>query len=245
MDLLILGGASFISWFLSLLTGGGSPFVLIPLVSLLLGAEAVAPVITTGMLVGNIQRGVLFWEAVDWSVTFWYLPGAIVGAVLGAYAFTQFHAEWLQLLLGAFLLLMVLNSWLRIQPIAIQTQPWHFLPYAFLNAVGSGLIGSTGPVLNPVYLNYGLVKEELIATKALHQMILHVVKLGVYGLLGVYSREFLGYGLLIGLAGLPANYLAKGILEQMSPQHFRQAVFIVVGLSGLMMIWGQRASLPF
>lgn len=43
-----------------MLAGGGSPFILLPVVSLLLGAQAVAPVITTGLLIGNAQRGLFF-----------------------------------------------------------------------------------------------------------------------------------------------------------------------------------------
>lgn len=52
--------ASFLAWFFSMLAGGGSPFILIPMISLLLGSTAVAPVITTGLLIGNTQRGIAF-----------------------------------------------------------------------------------------------------------------------------------------------------------------------------------------
>jgi hypothetical protein len=76
MVVAILFAASFVAWFLSMLAGGGSPFILIPLISLLLGAQVVAPVITVGLLVGNTQRGLFFWRQIDWTVTAWYIPGA-------------------------------------------------------------------------------------------------------------------------------------------------------------------------
>jgi uncharacterized membrane protein YfcA len=93
MIALILAGASFGAWFLSMLAGGGSPIVLIPLITLLLGAQAVAPVITVGLLVGNLQRSCFFWSEIDWQVTAWYVPGALLGALLGVYAFTQVQAD--------------------------------------------------------------------------------------------------------------------------------------------------------
>jgi uncharacterized protein len=239
-DLAILGSASFVAWFVSMLTGGGCPLILIPLVTMLLGAQSVAPIITTGMLVGNVQRSLLFWQEVDWPATRWYLPGALFGAALGAYVFTRIQAGWLQLALGVVLLLMVLNYWVRLPIAPIAIRPWHFLPFGFLNAIGSGILGSTGPILNPVYLNYGLVKESMVATKALHQISLHVVKLTAYAALGVYRSEYFVYGLCIGLAGIPANWLGKLVLARMSQDQFRHAVVALLAVSGVVMIWQQR-----
>lgn len=244
MIILLLSGVSFVAWFISMLAGGGSPLVLIPLITLLLGSQAVAPTITTGLLVGNTQRSLFFWRDIDWWVTLWYVPGAILGAGLGAYVFSQVHADWLQVLLGIALLMMVLteclNRWLKQQPWTVTIRAWHFLPVAFLNAVGSGLIGSTGPVMNPLYLGYGLEKEAMIATKSANKAFLHTMKLVSYLALGVLDISYLGYGLAIGLAAVPANWLGKWVLERMSNEQFRQAVYTFVAVSGALMLWEQR-----
>ena len=63
---------SWVGWLLSTLAGGGSPLILIPAVSFLLGASAVPPVITTGMLLGNTQRIFLYWREIDWQLMGWY-----------------------------------------------------------------------------------------------------------------------------------------------------------------------------
>lgn len=241
----LLFGVSFIAWFLSMLAGGGSPFILIPLISLLMGVQAVAPVITTGLLVGNAQRSFFFWSEIDWRVTAWYLPGATVGAVIGCYGLTQVHLEGLQLLLGIGLLAMVGNYVCGFKNTHFEVKAWHFLPLALLNAIGSGLIGSTGPIMNPLYLGYGLEKEPMVATKALNKVALHLVKLVAYGILGSLSYEYLAYGLVIGLAAIPANWLGKQVLAQMSGQQFRQLVFAFVAVSGVTMIWQQRSLLLF
>jgi uncharacterized membrane protein YfcA len=244
MTLLALGLISVVAWFLSMLAAGGSPLILIPLVTAMLGSQAVAPVITTGMLIGNVQRVFFFWEDVDWRVTLWYLPGAIAGAVIGAYAFTQIHLEWLQLILGVALLLMVANyilsQWLKRTEISIRIQTWQFLPIGFFYAFGSGLIGSMGPVLNPIYLNYGLLKEQMIATKSLNVAIAHVIKIFAYIALGAFTKPYVIYGLVIGCAAIPANWLGKLVLDRMSSDQFRQLVFAFVAFSGIFMLWQQR-----
>ena len=67
----------------------------------------------------------------------------------------------------------------------------------FRSAIGSGLIGSTGPIMNPMYLGYGLEKEAMIATKALNKTTLHIVKLVSYLSIGALDQTYLNYGLLI------------------------------------------------
>ncbi|HSM83037.1 MAG TPA: sulfite exporter TauE/SafE family protein [Nodosilinea sp.] len=232
--------ASFLAWFLSMLAGGGSPFILIPMISLFLGAQAVAPVITTGLLIGNAQRGLAFWSDVDWQVTVWYIPGAVVGAIIGCYGLTQIHVEGLQLLLGIGLLAMVANYLWSPKESQFVVKNWHFLPISFINAIGSGLIGSTGPVMNPIYLNYGLEKEAMVATKAVNKTALHLVKLTAYAVFGSLNSEYLTYGLIIGLGAVPANWLGKLVLAKMSAQQFKQLVFAFVAVSGVAMIWQQR-----
>lgn len=232
--------ASFVAWFLSMLAGGGSPFILIPMISLLMGAQAVAPVITTGLLIGNAQRGLTFWDDIDWRATAWYAPGAAAGAAIGCYGLTQIHAEGLQLVLGFGLLAMVANYLLTPKETSFTVKAWYFLPLSFINAIASGLIGSTGPVMNPVYLNYGLEKEAMVATKAFNKSVLHLVKLTAYAAFGSLSREYLLYGLIIGLGAIPANWLGKMVLAKMSVQQFRQLVFAFVAVSGVAMIWQQR-----
>ncbi|MFQ4137205.1 sulfite exporter TauE/SafE family protein [Nodosilinea sp. PGN35] len=240
MIALSLFTASFLAWFLSMLAGGGSPFILIPVISLLLGAPAVAPVVTTGLLIGNTQRGIFFWQHVDWRVTAWYVPGAIGGALIGCYGLTYIRVEGLQLLLGVGLLIMVANYLLAPQGAQFGVKAWYFLPLSFVNAIGSGLIGSTGPVMNPLYLNYGLEKEAMVATKAFNKAVLHLIKLTAYAVFGNLSPSYLAYGLVIGLGAIPANWLGKWVLAKMSAQQFRQLVFAFVAVSGVTMIWQQR-----
>lgn len=240
MGLLLLALVSFVAWFISMLAGGGSPLVLIPLVNLLFGSQAVAPVITIGMSIGNAQRTLFFWRAIDWRVTLWHLPGSLVGAVLGCLVFTQIHLEWLQVLIAIALILMAGNFWLGDRKQSFQVKAWQFMPLAFLNAFGSGLIGSTGPILNPLYLNYGLEKEQMLATKSVNVVIIHAVKILVYVFLGALNWPYLAYGLLIGLASIPANWLGKQVLDRMSSAQFRQAVLAFVAFSGIFMLWQQR-----
>ncbi|MDB9311701.1 sulfite exporter TauE/SafE family protein [Spirulina sp. CS-785/01] len=237
--------ASSVAWFISSLAGGGSPLILIPVVSLLVGTASIPPIITTGMLFGNAQRVGIYWKNIDWYVTSWNLPGAIAGGVLGAFVLSRTRIEWLSVLLAFFLIASVISFLFRKETGGFSVKAWYFLPIGFLYAFFSGLIGSTGPVLNPFYLNYGLVKEEMIGTKSLNVLVVHIAKMIAYGLFGVLNMTDLGYGLVIGLAALPGNWLGQIVLQHMSDQQFRQVVMTFVAFSGAFMLWQQRQFLVF
>ena len=261
LPIVCLSVASFFAWIVSTLAGGGSPFILIPLVNLLMGAAAVPPVITIGMFFGNAHRVFLFWRDIDWVLTAWYAPGAIAGAILGAYTFTQIHLDWLQLVIGVFLIVSAFLFEIEKKPEKLdqklddkfaealiseevkpkfQLKAWYIMPAGFLKAYVSGLVGTTGPVLNPFYLRYGLVKEKMIATKATHMTIIHLVKIITYGAFAAMSKEQIVAGLAIGLAAVPANLVGKYILSRMSPDQFRQIVLAFMGVGGIWMLWGQK-----
>lgn len=245
MTILLLALASFVAWFISSLAGGGSPFIIIPMVNFLLDPQAVPPVVTTGMLLGNFQRAFVLWQDIDWQLTWWYLPGAVLGAFLGAFVYTQTELQWLQVLLGLFLVTSIFSFKGGKNEQSFQVKGWFFLPAGFVYAFLSGLIGSIGPLLNPFYLNYGLVKENMIATKSAHVLVVHVAKMVTYAAFGALSLPLLGYGLVIGIAAIPGNWLGQMALQKISDEQFRQIVIAIVTISGILILWDQRDFFAF
>ena len=101
--------ASILGWFVSALAGGGSSFLLMPIVGLFLGTTAISPVITTGGILGNPERAFTYWQKINWTVIFLELPGTIVGGYLGAFMLTQIPVKWVSFLVGLFLLISGIN----------------------------------------------------------------------------------------------------------------------------------------
>lgn len=89
---------------ISTLSGGGGSLLLVPVINFLIGGKATAPVVNLGNLVGEPVRIILFWKNIEWKVTKYYLPPAIAGALLGAWIFSNIKLEWLQIIVGLFLI---------------------------------------------------------------------------------------------------------------------------------------------
>jgi len=102
-----------------------------------------------------------------------------------------------------------------------------------------------GSVLAPLYINYGLQEEELLATQATNRVIVHLVKVIVYSFFGAFKLPYIGYGIVLGLAALPGNWLGHLVLQKISEKQFRQLVISFVMFSGILILWQQRELLVF
>lgn len=246
LDLPTLIGLTFTSaasWFVSTLSGGGSSLLIMPFIGLLLGAKSIAPVTTIGAILGNGERVIAYRQHVKWNVVFWEMPGALIGSFAGAFVLTKISVRLVGLTVGIFLLVSALIFLLKTffpqdNSSGFQLKfdkAWYFLPAGVFYGFLSGVIGSLGPVLVPFYIGYGLEKQELLGTQATTRMVIHITKVCAYTLFGVLNASHLVYGLIMGIAAFPGNWLGHHVLMRISEQTFRRIVMFFVLVSGLLM----------
>ena len=234
---LLLFVCGIIAYIVSTLSGGGGALLLLPIVSFVLGANTVAPVINLGNMIGRPARLILFWKDIKWELVIFYVPSAILGAVVGANIFIQLDASAIQLLLGVFLIFLALQyKWGKVRK-TFQVKKWYFVPLGFIVLLISTLFGATGAILNPFYLNYGLVKEELIATKTANSFFAGIFQIGSYAYLGALSKDLWIYGIFIGLGAIVGNIIGKRVLKGISNQLFIRLVLLITLISGIVMIY--------
>jgi uncharacterized membrane protein YfcA len=242
-DWLVIAIAGFIAFIISTVAGGGGALILVPIVTFYLGAQAAAPVISLGNTINRPVRLVLFWKYIDWSVAKYYVPGGIAGALAGAYLFATINAEILQIVVGLFLISTVFQFNFGRSERSFEVKAIHFLPLGLAVSLFSALIGATGPVLNPFYLNYGLEKERMIATKTVNSFLVGLTKIGSYTFLGALHGRLWLYGIVIGLAAGIASYIGKRILSEISSKMFRVLVIALMVISGAALIYEQVSKL--
>lgn len=231
--LFVAGMAAYV---ISTLSGGGGSLLLVPLINLLLGAKATPPVINLGNLVGEPVRIVLFWKSIEWKIVKYYLPMAIAGALLGAWVFASIKLEWLQIVVGLFLISTLFQYRFGKKERSFTMKLKWFIPLGFFVTFFSTLVGAIGPVLNPFYLNYGLEKEKMIATKTFNSFIVGLVQVSSYTALGALKGNLWWYGIVLGLGASAGNWIGKRFLKRLSGGAFRKFAIAVMVLSGIMMI---------
>lgn len=240
MDQWVIFMLLFVSGFgafsISTITGGGAALMLLPVTSSLIGVNSMAPVVNLGTFIGRPVRLVLFWKAIDWKVCWYYVPSALIGAFLGAWLFASMRLVWLQYLLAFFLISTIFQYRFGRSKRSFRVQLWHFIPLGFGVALISTMVGATGAVLNPFYLNYGLQKEHLIGTKTANSFFVGIMQIGSYSFFSALHPPLWAYGLALGLGAAAGNFFGKRLLSKMTEKSFRIWVIWAMVASGLIML---------
>lgn len=234
--LFLLGIGAFV---LSTISGGGGALVLVPVLNWIIGVGNTAPVLNLGMFIGRPARLIVFWKHIQWKVCWYYAPAAILGAGLGSWLFSQYKVEWLQILVGVFLISTVWQYRFGKKARSFVMKLWYFVPLGLLVSAFGTMIGAMGPVLNPFYLNLGLDKEDLVATKTANSFLMGLSQIGSYTFFGLLHDQFWIYGLSLGLGATLGNIIGKQFLSGMKSSTFQKWVIALMVVSGILLIYGQ------
>jgi uncharacterized membrane protein YfcA len=228
-----------ISFTISTVGGGGGSLMNVPVVNLLVGVPATAPIINLGALIGRPARLILFWKDINWKIVLFSTPSSMIGAVIGGYLFINIELQWLQIFIGLFLISTVFQYRFGKKSKSFKMTHIGFIPLGFTVAVLGTIIGAMGPVLNPFYLNAGIEKEEMIATKAANSFFTGVMQIGTYSYLGSLMGDRWAYGLAMGIGATAGNIIGKALLKRTSKKDFRIYVMVIMVISGIVMITKQ------
>ena len=226
-----------ISWFISTMVGGGGAMIFVPLAGLILPIITIAPIVSIAGALSGSQRIYLYKDSIDWKITKLVAPGLVFGAIFGASFYAYVNHEVLALLLAVFYLAAGGWSLFRRNSIFFKIKKWHFPLAGFISSFVSGVVGTGGPFMNPLYLNYGLNKEALIGTKASTLMIMQIIKIITYSIAGLYSKEIVIYGLVASVGAGDGNYFGRKYLRSLSADTFKVFVNIMLIICAFIILY--------
>jgi len=126
-------------------------------------------------------------------------------------------------------------------------KPKH-LPSILLNKVGffilgvftgllGPLIGATGPFLAVFFLRHDIEKEQIVATKAICQLVTHIVKIPVFIGLGFAYQEHWLLIVVLSLASILGTRIGVHLLGRISETFFRHLYRIVLFIAACRLLW--------
>jgi uncharacterized protein len=216
--------------------GFGAGITLLPILVFVLGARAAIPVLTVTMLFGNLGR--IWWSRrdVDARVAGSFLAGAVPATALGAMLFAGTTSEWLGRAVGVFLLAALpLRRLLDASGLTVRLR---HLPLVGA-AIGtlSSIVVTTGPILTPFFLAFGLRKAAYIGTEAVCAMAMHLTRGAVFARYALLTWDAVGLGILLGGTMFAGSWIARRLVDRMSERLFLRIVeglLVVMGLHSLL-----------
>jgi uncharacterized membrane protein YfcA len=229
---------------LSAVIGMAGGIVLLSVMLLFMEPLAAIPLHGVIQLVANGSRALAQRRDIDWRIAGRYALLLLPAGLLGVRVALGLPPALVRALIGGFALLATWRpQWLNLQPrgdgASLARFVWLGGAVGFLNS----LIGATGPLIAPFFLNLGLTRQALVGTKAACQMLGHVSKTLVFGSVGF---DFLEHtALLASLSALASagTWIGTRLLERVDEERFQRLYKTVLTLVALRLLVGELLEL--
>jgi uncharacterized membrane protein YfcA len=228
--------AAFVLAAVSAVAGFGGGVVLLPVFVALFGLRVAVPVLTLTQLVSNGSRVALNRHHVDRGLVGWFALGAVPCAVGAGLLFATAPLSALERVLGALIIVMVV--WRRVRPRPPRLSNHAFIGVGAASGLGSGLIGSVGPLTAPFFLARGLVKDAYIGTEATSAVVMHAAKLAAYGAGALLSLRVLVLGLALAPATMLGAWAGRHVVRRISEPAFVVVVEVGLVVSAVLLLVG-------
>jgi len=232
---MILIGTALLGSTIGGVAGFGAGILLLPVAAWTLGIRAAVPVLTVTMLLGNLAR--IWWSRHDLhgGITLRFIAGAVPATAIGVMILAGASSDWLGRAIGAFLLAAVpLRRVLTSGRLHVRAA--HFPLIGGAVGLLSALVVTTGPVVTPFFLAYGLRRGAFIATEAMCAGAMHVTSGLVFARYRMISGEILIIGLVLGATMFAGAWLGRRMLDRMSDRAFLAVIEVLLVGMGLQML---------
>lgn len=237
--LIILFALSFLAFSISAICGGGAGLMLIPVLGQLLSVSQVPAALSIGTFSSSASRIAVFRKNIRWDIVTYFVPAALPAVWLGALLLKYVNPVYLEITMGVFLVSNLVFLFRKQQVTASSEKPavLKLVAIGFSAGFLSGLTGAVGLLFNRFYLHYGLTKEEIVATRAANEMLLHLFKIILYALFGLIAGNVIVIGLAVAVSAILSSIAMKWILPRFSEVSFRKIGYGAMVLSGVVMLF--------
>lgn len=225
---------------------GGGILLLAVMLSILSHAETI-PAHGAVQLVSNGTRLLVFLRHVDVSTVGRFAIGAVPGSLLGGLLLVWVRKDniettepYFKIAIGLYVLIMTFRP-LKGPQRGGSAKPAPgfsiFTLFGFLAGTFGLTIGAIGPLIAPAFVHVGFVKERLIATKAVCQALIHLLKVPIFLASGLVDYTKLGLLIVVMSAMVvPGTLIGKRILAHVDAGTFAMLFRLAMLLAGLKLL---------
>lgn len=231
-----LGLAGFLSALVSGVTGMAGGTLLLSVLSLFYDPTATIALHGLLQVFANLSRVILFLRSVSWKPVLFFVLLSFPGAYLGASVRELFSPSILKTLLGTIILYVALKP--KSKKNETTSQTIIFLPLGFVSGFLGMIIGVTGPLLAPFFLKAGLTKEVFVATKALCQFVVQLIKVALFATLLSFDYTVFQYEIVVMTTAIfLGTFIAKLSLHYISEIIFVRILKIILCILGIKLLF--------
>lgn len=243
LDPIIFFGLIFLAGFTSLLTaslGAGGGIMLLGAMAQVIPPAIIIPLHGVIQLGSNANRAAMCWRDIDWKLLGTFLPGAIVGSIIGSFVLTALPPTVMYLTISAFILYL---CWGPSIP-KIVLGKFGLIVASTLTTFLTLFVGATGPLVAGFIKQLYQDRFRTVATFASIMTLQHVCKITVFGFNGFQLMPWLGLIVLMITSGAIGTWLGLKLLKRLKDHHFKNILNVILTLLALRLIWQAIVAWP-
>ena len=232
LEFLIVPVAAFVAAVVSGLGGFGGAFILVIVLTPIVGVKAVIPLLSVFSTCNNLSRLFIYRKSIVWKTAVQFTVASIPGVYFGAKILDWLQERALLSLLGLTLLGAIpLGRYLKKREFKSGVKT--IVAFGAVFGLVSGAAAGTGMFVIAGLNSAGLRGAVLLGTDAIIGFVNGTMRAGVYSALGLLTPQMILSGLLMGALTVPGNWVASKIVMRMGDNIHAKLIEVLIALGGV------------
>jgi uncharacterized membrane protein YfcA len=233
--LLILSICALLTSTISGIIGMGGGVLLLSIMTFFVPYKLLIPIHGIVQLVSNSSRSYYLRKNIRYDFVIPFLFGAPFGFFIAYLILKQLtDTNYLYLLLGLFVLYTVFKP-KKFPEFRLHGYHWGIL--GFFAGIQGSIIGVTGPLIGPFYLRSDLKKEEIVATKAIQQIVTHLFKIPLFLSLDFNYFAHMSLISFMSVCTIAGSFIGVKLLGRCNDSLFKILFKIVLFIAGIRLLY--------
>jgi len=227
--------AAFIGSLISGLGGFGGSFIIVIVMTPVVGAKSVIPLIAVYAICANLSRVFIYRRTVDWKAAIQFTLTSLPGIYLGARFLKEVpEAVFLGFMGAVLILILPTRRYLKrtsFRP-GLKTIAGLGLLFGFM----SGSAAGSGMLVIAFFNSIGLSGPLLLGTDAVIGLINALTRSGTFYGMGLLDRDLVLLGLFMGVITVPGTWVASRLVKRMGTGIHDRLIEALIATSGIIFI---------
>ncbi|MXY33990.1 MAG: sulfite exporter TauE/SafE family protein [Boseongicola sp. SB0664_bin_43] len=234
-EFVMIALAAFVGSLVSGLGGFGGSFVVIIVLTPVLGAKATIPLIAVYAICANLSRAFIYRRTVAWKPAIQFTLASLPGTYAGARFLKEIPETAFLGFLGAVLIL-VLPARRHLKKTSFEPGLKSFLVLGLLFGFMSGTAAGSGMLVIAFFNSIGLSGPLLLGTDAVIGLANALTRSGTFYGMGLLDQRLGLLGLFMGAMTIPGTRIASRLVHRMGNRTHDKLIEALIAVSGLVFI---------
>lgn len=242
MDIVLFWVSALFAEIIGTMAGFGSSTIFLPIALFFYDFKTALVLVAIFHISGNIGRIAFFRHGFSKRMILEFGLPSVIFTLIGALLVIYISQLLLKLILGIFLLLFVIFSFLRPE-LKVKSSKKNSILGGGLSGFFAGLIGTGGALRGAFLTSFNLEKSVYISTAAAISLAVDITRIPVYLSSGFLPKEMLIFIPFLFLVAIVGSFIGKRIVTRIPQNVFRKIVLVCIGLVSLKFIYDGLAYL--